>query len=525
MSFESNISFNNIILEEGTITNRKYVKVTGMTETLQAAKVNGPTGDKGQYIWVGTYSVYLDRGVQIDNVYALSGFGTTPQQCQRVIPKGERITVIWLNRKNTQIPVILDGCTLDYYEKMVNSNPHLLDFGEIVIKSAISDTPEETSSKVPFGDNQFDTPNASTDGSESVTKAIKKDGAEIFLDKFGRLITLSRHKNHEFMVTHGKIDSGQVYVADKTTIADQDTLYSGIENDESNVAIDAEPFSQGALNLQQYQQVINTYKDSKGNAVVKGILPRFDKWSFIPVLIRTYEANSDGVIVEKDAVYQERGQTLTDSYGYVRTITNTGDLKEFINNRNQRVMGDSLISVGKNYEFKLKTTDRLSNGDSNPNNLVHEERLADGSLHLRTNENVTAGTQKFDLLIESNGTTTLSLNSSGGTTSNYKTQIKIDASTGNITVDTVGSIAINAVEKIVIDSEKQIYVGGENGAEPIPLGDKLQTYLNTFRDIFSTWVPAPCDGGAVLKAAITAWLSTTEPVQRQYLSTDNKVAP
>ena len=38
--------------------------------------------------------------------------------------------------------------------------------------------------------------------------------------------------------------------------------------------------------------------------------------------------------------------------------------------------------------------------------------------------------------------------------------------------------------------------------------DEIQSDIGTLKQVFTTWVPVPMDGGAALKAAVTSWSST-----------------
>lgn len=75
-------------------------------------------------------------------------------------------------------------------------------------------------------------------------------------------------------------------------------------------------------------------------------------------------------------------------------------------------------------------------------------------------------------------------------------------------------------KKIIIQGDN-VFVGGETGSQPIPLGTDLKSYLDNFINIFVNWVPAPGDGGAALKTAILTWYS--QSLLTSYLSTKHKV--
>jgi hypothetical protein len=65
---------------------------------------------------------------------------------------------------------------------------------------------------------------------------------------------------------------------------------------------------------------------------------------------------------------------------------------------------------------------------------------------------------------------------------------------------------------IHIKPNGEIHLYEENAAEPVALGtktktelDTLKTDINNLKTIFSTWVVVPKDGGAALKTAAAAW--------------------
>jgi len=508
MGFDELISYGDITIEEGVVTGRNLVK-TDLTEALGAANVNGPPGDKGQYVWDGSYKVILERGMHLDRVYSSDLFGITGQDVRGCFAKNEKVTVIWMNRKNSQIPIILNGVTIDSYLKQMVGMGHLLDQGEYVIRSAMSNDPE-TSSVVgkPFADNQFDQKATAPNSNENIDKVVKNPGGETFYDKFGRVCFISRQPYHEFMVTVGKTDSGQDDVSNLTTVADQDVYYAKITNDESDTT--TEPFKPKEINLSQYQQTVESFVDgSDGTLHKRGILPRFDKWIFKPIVVRKYALNSDGAAAYTTdiyAVYQERGEL------FVRTITSKGDLKEYIDGYiNQRIKGDCLLSIGGSLDLKIKTTDRDANGASTPN-LAHFEALADGTVRLRVNENAQfKGT--FDQKISPDGTLELYGKTGGATSTDYNVKIKLSPD---------GTIEVDSKKKIVVHSDADIYIGGETDAEPIPLGTKLKSYLDSFMaSVFRNWVPVPSDGGASLKTLFSTWdgVHSTD----NYLSSSRKV--
>jgi len=456
------ISVGRLNLEEGIVRSRGREEISGLTEELGAAEVNGPVGAKGTWIWTGTYVVELTRGLTIDGVYHVSAFGYAAQN-QRCIPPGEKVTITWLNRNNVQIPVIMDGVTLDFYNKMLLSNGHLLDPGEQIVRGAMAGSPG-AEGKHPFANNQFDNPetepNKAVVGAydENIDKVVRLPAGETFYDKFGRVVSLSRVPDNEFITTNGEIDSGQDDVSDLTTVADQDKYYAKIVNDESVPVNPEEPFAPKQINLSQYQQTIKNLAvvgDPDPNRTVKrGILPRFDKWVFKPIIIRKYSADSDGVEEpETRCSRQDRSQTRVSGenpeYGYVRTATDKGDIKEFIPRHiNQRVVGDRLRSIGGNDELKIKTTDRLANGNPNPSNLVHREYLADGTVRMRVNENVDDGTATYDKKVSPDGTVETYIKEGGGNSSDYNLKIKCNPD-GSYEIESKAGITVNGVEVTV----------------------------------------------------------------------------
>lgn len=76
-------------------------------------------------------------------------------------------------------------------------------------------------------------------------------------------------------------------------------------------------------------------------------------------------------------------------------------------------------------------------------------------------------------------------------------------------------------KKVVITSDETL-IGSSEATESMVLGDAIKAYLDSFVETFvTTWVPVPVDGGASLKAAISAWkVAHSADI---YLSTKNKV--
>jgi len=523
-SFYDYVSVGRSYLETGYIVGRNLTKnIFGSSEDV--AEVNGPEGNKGQNIWDGTYRVQLKRQrLLLGKVLSIS--------YDRIFSIYEEVTISWLNRDGLYIPIILDNNTLNFFTKSVMNKIHLVDFGEQILRSSISNDPETTGSgdtDHPFADNQFDNPttipNAEGSFDENSDKVVKNPGGEVFLDKFGRVVFLSRHNsNHQFLLTAGKVDSGQDDVSSHTTVSSQDTYYDAITNDESKPdATDlSEPFEPKSLNLSQYQQVPKIGKlkgDTDPNrSVTFGVLPRFDKWKFVPIVVRKYAPDSDGEVVGTDiySVYQERGNCK-----YVRTITDGGDVKVFIpRHENVRIVGDSLTSVGGNVELKMKTMDRLPSGTTNPNNIIHQEYLTDGTIRIRTNENVSTGKARFDQKIDSDGSMELYINSSGGSSSDYNLKITLDASDGTINIDSKKDVNINASGGVEVTTSDGTTIGGGSSLlEKAVTGDTLKTYLDALYTSLSNWIVVPADGGAALKASLASFFAVH--ANTNYLSKHN----
>lgn len=470
-SFDSMISAGSATIEEGMITGRSYMK-TGITEELEGAPVNGPSGDKGQYLWDGTYTVTLDRGVGITGVYHITSMGGQGAQNQRCLSINERVTIMWLSREDVQIPVVIENCTIDFYKKQLESRGHLLDFGEQIIRGAQAASPGGTV-EAPFDNNQYEQAVNSTDGNLDNAKTVQYPGSEMFFDKFGRLITLSRTSDYETLVTNGKVDSGQDDVSTLLTISEQDDYYAKILNDESEPVNGKEPFAPKALNLSQYIQRSETFKvineDDPDRTATRGILPRFDKWKFLPTVIRKYEKDTidNTKVGETFSTRQVRQQSVvtsaTTSYGYVHTITQQGDIKEFVPRHiNQRIVGDKLVSQGGNNEFRLQTTSRLANGDDNNINHVHREYLEDGTVRLRVSEDFTASTATstatYDKQIFPDGTTELYIKENGGSSTDFNLKVKLSP-TGEIEIESVDSASIKLTGDFTLDSENNNITG------------------------------------------------------------------
>ena len=449
-SFRDVMFMGSVTTEEGTIVGRN-TQFFDLPESIGAAKVNGPIGNKGQYLWMGTYTVRLDRGLSMPGVQHICGLGGNGSQDMRCLAINERVTITWVNKNNIQIPIIIDGDTFDYYSKIVTGGT-LLDPGERIIRAGIAANPG-TSGEFPFADNQFDTASVTPEsGIQNEDKHVSKQGSETFYDKFGRILNISRTNGFEFLTTTGKVDTGQDDVSTLETISDQDTYYAKILNDESEPILKSEPFAPKPLNLVQYQLKPVVCKiegdPDKNRTVLRGVLPRFDKWKFNPIIIRKYGEDVDGIkeTTTSYSTFQERSNSSADgtTLGYLRTVTNTGDVKEFVpRHYNGRVVKDYLLSVGGNYDFRVKTTAMKPDGTENMINLSHQEFLADGTVRLKVNEDTSAKTATFGSTISTSVGQVIFLKDGGGTESDYNLKITYGID-GTITIDTKKDINITA---------------------------------------------------------------------------------
>lgn len=489
-AFDDVVLSDAITIEEGVILGRNLHHNILTGDAVSA--VNDASGD-GQFVWDGTYRVKLDRGLTIKTVPAQGRFGRGAQK-QSVYPIGEKICVVWLNRHNTMVPMILDGVSMEYMQKALTGNISLLDPGEEIIRSAISADPTNTEagSEYPFFDNQHDNPATAlkSDGSgfsENVDKVIKLPGAELFLDKFGRSIQLARpvdSSGKPFLITMGSVDTGQDDVSKLNTASEQDSYYDKIQNDESEPVNVEEPFAPKSINVVQYQTVKKSAQlendTDPNNKVNVGLLPRFDRWKFQPIVIRKYGENTDGVEESGTiySVYQQRAQTIAGAniYGYVRTITDQGDVKEFIPRHvNQRIVGDQLISIGGNYDFKIKTK------GTDTTNKFHMECKSDGAYRIRVNE--TNSGSKFDMTVATSGDWTV-------------------VNQGAIAFEAKNLFSIASLNSNVTTSGNETHIQGSTYkiAREAPL-DAMWTALY---NALLSWVPIPVDGGAALKVALSS---------------------
>ena len=451
-----------ITIEEGIVLGRVFNK-----NTIDSTKagVNVAESSLQQSLWNGQYQVKLLRGFGIPAVYCTGTFGRGAHE-QEGLVFGESVCVMWANRNSMSVPIILRGSSLDFYQKLLTGNGHLLDCGEKIYRAAISKKPEVTwLPGFPFADNQTDNPQTVPSSTGSFTqnpdKLIKTPGGELFCDKFGRVLLTSRHLDHEFLVTIGKTDSGQD-ASSLTTKAAQNSYYGKIENDESEPINANELFAVKSLNLGQYQLIQQQITEG-GNQETAGYLPRFDLWKFQPIIIRQFDAGTDGSKLSGDvySVYQLRGNA-TDGNAYAFTVTQKGDVKEFVPRHvNMRVVGDLLVSVGNTCNFRVRKS-----GSSDAT---------------------------FDFAVKQNGDT-----------------------------------LVQTKTKLAIESQSGIYVGGENGSEKMMMGESFKTMFEAFlNQVFVTWVPIPMDGGLALKTLFMTWFAQYMPqwsVTNKYLSDKNYVS-
>jgi hypothetical protein len=163
--FDSFIKASDVIIEEGIVLGRVLVKMEIPDGSVEVSAVND-ISNQYQYIWCGQYRVKLDRGLGIPYVYCMGRFGRGAHD-QGVIPTGEKINVMWLSRNSQKIPFILDGVSLEFLSKQILGYSALLDSGEKIIRSAISEAPEITAKSntgaYPFFDNQHDNPQTMPD--------------------------------------------------------------------------------------------------------------------------------------------------------------------------------------------------------------------------------------------------------------------------------------------------------------------------------------------------------------------------
>jgi hypothetical protein len=95
-----------------------------------------------------------------------------------------------------------------------------------------------------------------------------------------------------------------------------------------------------------------------------------------------------------------------------------------------------------------------------------------------------------------------------------KVTLKIDE-TVDVEIDKTVDMKIGGDVKIDCD-KKIVFNGGKNdglvvAAKTASKISNLEGEINQLKQILTAWVPAPMDGGAVLKGAITAWAAV--PIQ------------
>jgi hypothetical protein len=459
-SINNFITPSGVTIEEGIVMGRVFN--LNSIDTTKAG-VNVATANKQQSIWNGQYQVKLRRGFGIPAVYCTGTFGRGAHEGEGLV-YGESVTVMWLDRSSTSVPIILKGTSLEYYQKLLTGDGHLLDSGEKILRSAISKKPEITQIKdAPFADNQTDNPKTAPatagDYTKNSDKIINNPGGELFFDKFGRLLLTGRHSEHEFMVTIGKTDSGQDDTSSLTTKTAQDSYYSAISTDEDVYPpkLVKEPFAPKAMNLAQYQ-LIQQQVSVNGKQETQGFLPRFDLWKFQPIVVRPYSASGSDTLNENIySVYQLRGNK------YAFTVTEMGDVKEYVaRNENHRVVSDMLISVGGNYDLGVKTN---------------------------FNDN------------------------------SFK---------GRFTIKATGEMFINSNERLTVTAVSGTSLYGGTGPvypvlEPMVLGNTLQKKVldELIANALTNWLPIPMDGAVALKTLLLT-LITQYPLTN-YLSSYNQV--
>ena len=94
---------------------------------------------------------------------------------------------------------------------------------------------------------------------------------------------------------------------------------------------------------------------------------------------------------------------------------------------------------------------------------------------------------------------------------------------------TAGFVTLTSeLEKILIDTELTQFNGGDNGGlinieDAVTKWNNIESDLNTLKGIFGSWVPAPNDGGAALKALLSNYISDTLTPTTQSELEDKKV--
>lgn len=104
---------------------------------------------------------------------------------------------------------------------------------------------------------------------------------------------------------------------------------------------------------------------------------------------------------------------------------------------------------------------------------------------------------------------------------------EIEGSKATLNKDSIrfenGSISILMDDKITLN-------GGSNNSYMMKIDqvvsklNRLENALNALKQVFTIWVPAPMDGGAVLKAAVTSWAAQLiQPVTMANDLKDDKI--
>lgn len=93
--------------------------------------------------------------------------------------------------------------------------------------------------------------------------------------------------------------------------------------------------------------------------------------------------------------------------------------------------------------------------------------------------------------------------------------VEFDRSSGNYTLHLKGDYILETDGDASVHTDgNTVFNGGSNSGivKVSPLTTKLnniENKINQLITVFNTWVPVANDGGAALKAALTAWLSST----------------
>jgi len=65
---------------------------------------------------------------------------------------------------------------------------------------------------------------------------------------------------------------------------------------------------------------------------------------------------------------------------------------------------------------------------------------------------------------------------------------------------------------VYLGSGESVYIGSSTAAQALARADRTDAQLGQIRDVLTTWVVVPGDGGAALKAAMLAALASSPPV-------------